>query len=69
MNVGEVSFQSVNPFFVYKPVSVAVSQYCFTMGKIEHRAVIKFLFLEGVAPKEIHERMLKVVIVHLQLEQ
>ena len=30
------------------------------MGKIEYRAVIKFLFLEGVAPKEIHERMLKV---------
>ena len=30
------------------------------MEKIEHRAVIKFLFLEGVAPKEIHERMLKV---------
>ena len=29
------------------------------MEKIEHRAVIKFLFLEGVAPKEIHERMLK----------
>ena len=30
------------------------------MGKIEHRAVIKFLFLEGVAQKEIHKRMLKV---------
>ena len=59
MNVCEVSFQSVNSFFVYKPFSVAVSQYCFTMGKIEYRAVIKFLFLEGVAPKEIHERMLK----------
>lgn len=30
------------------------------MEKIEYRAVIKFLFLEGVAPKEIHERMLRV---------
>lgn len=60
MNVCEVSFQSVDSFFVYKPFSVAVSQYFFTMEKIEYRAVIKFLFLEGVAPKEIHERMLKV---------
>ena len=39
---------------------VSPSQYCFRMGKIEYRAVIKFLFLEGVAPKEIQERMLKV---------
>ncbi|KAF7272707.1 hypothetical protein GWI33_014539 [Rhynchophorus ferrugineus] len=30
------------------------------MEKIEYRAVIKFLFLEGVAPKQIHERLLKV---------
>ena len=37
-----------------------MSQYFFTMDKIEYRAVIKFLFLEGVAPKEIHERLLKV---------
>jgi len=28
--------------------------------KIEYRAVIKFLFLEGLAPKQIHERLLKV---------
>ena len=39
----------------YKPF--AVSQYLFTKGKIEYRAVIKFLFLEDVEPKEIHERM------------
>lgn len=30
------------------------------MDKIEYRAVIKFLFLEGVEPKEIYERLLKV---------
>lgn len=30
------------------------------MEKLEYRAVIKFLFLEGVAPKQIHERLLKV---------
>ena len=30
------------------------------MEKIEYRGVIKFLFLERVAPNEIHERMLKV---------
>lgn len=28
--------------------------------KVEYRAVIKFLTLEGIAPKEIHERMSKV---------
>ena len=33
---------------------------CHRIENIEHRVVIKFLFLEGVAPKEIHERMLKV---------
>ena len=30
------------------------------MDKIEQRAVIKFLTLEGIAAKEIHERMAKV---------
>ena len=30
------------------------------METIEYHGVIKFLFLDGVAPKEIHERMLKV---------
>ena len=30
------------------------------MGKIEYRGVKKFLLLEGVEPKEIHERILKV---------
>lgn len=30
------------------------------MEKNEYRAVIKFLFLEGTAPKQIHERLLKV---------
>ena len=32
----------------------------FNMEKIKYRAVIEFLFLEGVEPKQIHERLLKV---------
>ena len=30
------------------------------MEKLEHRAVIKFLFLEGSSAKSIHERMVAV---------
>ena len=50
---------SIHSLFTSHLVSPCHSIF-FTMEKIEHRAVIKFLFLEGVAPKEIHERMLKV---------
>ena len=60
MNVCEISFQYINSVFVYKPFSIDVLQYFVTMEKNKYRAVIEFLFLEGLKAKEIYERMLKV---------
>lgn len=60
MNTCEVSFRSVNSVLYLQQFKVDVSQCFFNMEKIKYRAVIEFLFLEGVEPKQIHERLLKV---------
>lgn len=61
MNTCEVSCRSVNSVLYLQLFKVDVSQCFFNMEKIKYRAVIEFLFLEGVEPKQIHERLLKVL--------
>lgn len=57
-NTCEVSYRSVNPF-VYLQLFKHDLSHFFYNEKNVYQAVIKFIFFEGVAPKEIHKRLLK----------
>lgn len=60
MNTRKVSCRSDNSVLYLQLFKVDVSQCFFNMEKIKYRAVIEFLFLKGVEPKEIHEQLFEV---------